>query len=34
MWIQSHKYCDFTWDHVKDVFHVSVPDTAFGLASE
>ncbi len=28
-WIQSHRYYDFTWDFVNDVFYVSAPDIAY-----
>ncbi len=28
-WIQSHRYYDFTWDYVNDVFYVSAPDVAY-----
>jgi hypothetical protein len=34
MWIQSHGYYDFTWDHVNDVIYASAPDVAWRYARE
>jgi hypothetical protein len=32
MWIQSHNYYDFTWDHENDVIYASAPDVAWRWA--